>query len=145
MISRHGDHEIEESRARFQFSRVHAWLRETYWAHDIEREKVERAFANSALIVGAYRADEQVGCLRVVSDKTTFAWIADVYVDEPHRRKGLALAMTRFALAHPELQGLRKWMLGTRDAHPVYAAAGFKVVDKPQNLMWLSTSTWDRR
>ena len=143
MITRHGDYEIDDSRSRFDLPRVHRWLTSTYWSAGVTLEKVTRAHENSALIVGAYLADQQVGCLRVVSDKTTFAWLGDVFVDESHRRKGLALAMTKFALAHPEFQGLRKWMLATRDAHPIYAAAGFKVVDKPQTLMWLSSSTWD--
>ena len=145
MITRHDEYEIDDCRERFDMRRVCEWLSGTYWwGGSAQLEKVQRAHDNSALIVGAYFNNEQVASLRVVSDKTTFAWIGDVFVDPAHRRKGLALAITRFTLAHPEFQGLRKWMLATRDAHAVYAAAGFKPVDKPQTLMWLNTSTWDR-
>ena len=101
------------------------------------REKVERAARNSSLVVGAYRGGEQVGYLRLVSDKTTFAWVCDVYVDEVHRGRGIARAMVRFALAHPEHQGLRRWLLATQDAHDIYAACGFKPLDNPERWMFL--------
>src|SRR5690242_8716337 len=117
MLRQHGDYEIDDALSRIDFARVTRWLAGTYWSPDISRELVEKGAANSALVVGAYMNDQQVGYLRVVSDKTSFAWVADVYVDEAHRRRGIALAMVKFALEHPEHAAPRKWMLGTRDAH----------------------------
>jgi GNAT superfamily N-acetyltransferase len=88
------------------------------------------------MVVGAYTPDkQQVGYLRVVSDRATFAWIADVYVDELHRGKGLATAMMRFALEHPQYQGLRKWALATRDAHELYKSVGFTPLPAPERWM----------
>jgi len=135
MLRQHGDYQIDDSTERIDFARVTQWLAGTYWSPGISREIVETAAENSAVLVGAYLRDEQVGYLRVISDKTSFAWVADVYVDEAHRRRGIALAMMRFVLEHPELTAPRKWMLGTRDAHAVYRAAGFGPLDKPDNAM----------
>ncbi len=132
-----GPYKISDALNRIDFPRVTAWLATTYWNAGVSQSKVERAATNSSMVVGAYLDDLQVGYLRAVSDKTTFAWLADVFVDEAHRKKGIATAMVRFAVEHPDYRTLNKWMLGTRDAHPVYAAAGFKPLDKPQNLMCL--------
>ncbi len=126
---------LDDELARIDFARVHAWLASAYWSPGISREKVERAAQNSSLVVGAYRDSLQVGYLRVVSDKTSFAWICDVYVDEAHRGLGIARAMVRFALAHPDHQGLRRWLLATRDAHGVYGSAGFEPLPEPQRWM----------
>lgn len=137
MVRRHDVYEIDDDLARVDFARVQGWLSRTYWNEGVSREVVERAARYSAMVVGAYADGVQVGYLRVVSDRTSFAWVADVYVEEGHRRRGLALAMVRFAVEHPEYSLVRKWMLGTRDAQGVYAKVGFRVVDKPQNLMYL--------
>jgi ribosomal protein S18 acetylase RimI-like enzyme len=126
---------IDASLERIDFARVHGWLSNTYWSPGVSREKVERAARNTALVIGAYRDGVQVGYLRVVSDKTTFAYIADVYVDEAYRGKGIARAMVRYALDHPEYQGLRRWMLATRDAHDVYRGLGFEAVPNPERWM----------
>jgi GNAT superfamily N-acetyltransferase len=137
MTKSHGPYKISDAVERIDFPCVTAWLATTYWNAGISQVKVEYAASNSSMVVGAYLDDAQLGYLRVVSDKTTFAWLADVYVDEAHRKKGIATAMVRFAVEHPDYRTLNKWMLGTRDAHPVYAAAGFKALDKPQNVMIL--------
>lgn len=131
----HGEYEIDDDRERIDFTRVHAWLSNTYWSRDIPRENVERAAQHSALTVGAYDKTGQVGFLRVVSDATTFAWVCDVFVEETHRGQGLARAMVQFALNHPDYQGLRRWMLATQDAHGVYAACGFRAIENPDRLM----------
>ena len=136
MVKTDGAIEVDDDRRRLAFDLVTAWLGTTHWSPGIGREKVEKAARGSAVVVGAYRDGRQVGYLRVVSDGTTFAWIADVFVDEAARGKGVARAMVRFALGHPELQGIRRWMLATRDAHGVYAGVGFKVVDRPESLMY---------
>ena len=135
MIFRHGEYEIDDGRERFDGECVYGWLSATYWSLNVSPGLLRRALNGSSLVVGAYRDREQVGCLRVVSDRATFAWIADVFVTEPHRGKGLARAMVRFALNHPDHQGLRRWMLATRDAHAVYGGVGFTPLPDPAQIM----------
>ena len=135
MTVRHGEYEVDDARERFDVPRVYDWLATTYWSFDLTPGQLRRAVNGSSLAVGAYRAGEQVGCLRVVSDRATFAWIADVFVTEPHRRRGLAGALVRFALRHPDHQGLRRWMLATRDAHAVYQKHGFTPLSDPTQMM----------
>lgn len=127
--------EISDDLSRVDFDRVHSWLTTSYWSPGIEREKVERAARGSSLVVGAYDGEFQVGYLRIVSDRATFAWVCDVYVAETHRKQGIAKAMLRNALAHPDHQGLRRWLLATRDAHPIYAECGFVPLPEPQRWM----------
>ena len=135
MIQRFGEYEIDESLERVDLERVHGWLASTYWSPDVPREKVERAAKHSSIVIGAYLGDLQVGYMRVISDRATFAWICDVYVDSAHRGKGIARAMVQIALNHPEHRGLRQWLLATRDAHAVYAALGFKAISNPERWM----------
>jgi GNAT superfamily N-acetyltransferase len=135
MLRFHNTYELDDTLERIDFARVHAWLTTTYWSPGIARERVEKAARGSSLVVGAYSEEKQVGYLRVVSDKTSFAWIADVFVDASHRGQGLARAMVRYALEHPEHQGLKQWLLATRDAHGVYAAVGFAPLQIPKKWM----------
>lgn len=135
MLAAHESFEIDDDLARVDFERVHRWLAGSYWSSGIARETVERAAQNSSLVVGAYADGNQVGCLRVVSDRTTFAWLCDVFVDESHRGLGIGTAMVRFALNHPEHLGLRRWLLATRDAHGVYRSVGFEPIPNPE--MWM--------
>lgn len=134
-------YELDENRERLDFARMHRWLTTAYWSPGVSRERVEKAAEGSSLVVGAYKDGEQVGCLRVVSDKTNFAWICDVFVEESHRGQGLAKAMVRYALAHPEHQGLRRWVLATRDAHGVYQEAGFEPLPSPEMWMYHAPQT----
>ena len=123
---------IREGLDAQDFARVHAWLAATYWTPGIARERVEHAARHSALVLGAFvEGGEQVGFTRVVSDKSRFAYLCDVVVDEAHRRRGIAKALVRYALAHPELATVSSWMLATRDAHTVYAPLGFLPVTDP--------------
>ena len=131
----HGDYEIDNTFARIDFPRVQTWLAQTYWSPGVGLERVKKAAIGSSLVVGAYLGEAQAGYLRVVSDKTTFAWVCDVYVDEAHRGRGLARAMVNFALEHPEHQGLRRWVLATRDAHGVYREIGFEPLPAPDRWM----------
>jgi GNAT superfamily N-acetyltransferase len=135
MRAMHGEYEIDEDPSRVDIPRVHGWLTNTYWSPGISIERVKRGLQGTPLIVGAYRNTQQVGILRVISDKATFAWIADVFVDEQHRKKGLAKAMLKFALEHPDYQGLRRWILATKDAHDVYASVGFIPLPYPERFM----------
>ena len=131
----HREYEIDDDPTRPNFARVHQWLTNSYWSPGIARERVERAAAGSSLVIGAYLYGEQVGYLRVVSDRATFAWVADVFVDPPHRGRGVATAMLQFAIEHPAHQGFRRWTLATRDAHEVYAKVGFMPLPHPERFM----------
>jgi GNAT superfamily N-acetyltransferase len=127
--------EIKTGFESMDFDRVHTWLASAYWSPGVPRDRVERAARHSSLVVGAFEGDVQVGYMRVVSDRTTFAWVCDVYVDEAHRGKGIARQMVAFALADPEHEGLRRWILATRDAHHVYASVGFDPLEHAQRWM----------
>ena len=87
MTVRHGEYEMDDARERFDVARVFEWLAATYWSLDLTPGQFRRAVNGSSLVVGAYQDGAQVGCLRVVSDRATFAWVADVFVAEPHRRR----------------------------------------------------------
>jgi GNAT superfamily N-acetyltransferase len=135
VIRLHNGYEIDDARERLDFERVHGWLTAVYWSLGISRERVEKGAAYSSLVVGVYKDGVQVAYLRVVSDRTRFAYICDVYVDEAHRRQGIAKAMVRYALEHPDHQGLRQWLLATSDAHRIYGAVGFTSLPKPERWM----------
>lgn len=113
---------------------VHAFLRTTYWSAGVPRAVIERAVANS-LCFAVLCDESQVGFARVVTDKATFAYLADVYVLEPHRGKGLSRRLMEAVRAHPDLQGLRRMLLVTRDAHGLYSQFGFKPLSAPQRFM----------
>jgi GNAT superfamily N-acetyltransferase len=133
-----GEYELDDDLARMDLPRVHAWLSGSYWwSRGITLEKAQRAARGSSLVVGAFATVDgtQVGYLRVVSDRATFAWIADVFVDEAHRKRGIARSMIQFCLKHPQHRGLRRWVLATRDAHEVYRPLGFIPLPEPQRWM----------
>ena len=114
---------------------IHAVLRETYWSPGIPREVVARACANSMCAVARDDAGKLVGFARLVTDKATFAWLCDVIVLPGKQGKGLGRALVQTFQRHPELQGLRRWLLGTKDAHGVYAPLGFTPGQEPERLM----------
>jgi nitroimidazol reductase NimA-like FMN-containing flavoprotein (pyridoxamine 5'-phosphate oxidase superfamily)/GNAT superfamily N-acetyltransferase len=133
---RFGDFVLSDDRARIDFARVTEWLAGSYWCPGIPRAAVERAARHSSLVAGAYDArGAQVGYARVVSDCTRFANLMDVFVAEPHRGRGLGRALVRFALGHPAHRAIVRWMLGTHDAHGVYAHEGFRAIEEPERLM----------
>lgn len=114
---------------------IHGVLTETYWSPGISRAAVVRAFANSIAALARDEAGALVGFARLVTDKATFAWLADVSVLPGFEGKGLARAMVTALRAHPELQGLRRWLLATKDAHGVYAPLGFEPLSAPERFM----------
>jgi len=129
------DYRLSFDPATFQMDVVHALLSASYWTPGIARERVERAFAHS-FAVGAFApTGEQVGCARMVTDYTSIGYLADVIVHEAHRGRGLGRAMTRGLIEHPNLRGLRRILLVTRDAHGVYAACGFQPLADPTVFM----------
>lgn len=120
---------------------IHAVLRETYWSPGIPRETVARACAHSMCAVARDDAGKLIGFARLVTDKATFAWLCDVVVLPGKQGKGLGRALVRTFLDHPELQGLRRWLLGTKDAHGVYTPLGFAPIEEPHRLMHIRNPT----
>lgn len=118
----------------FDLDQVWRWLRGSYWAKGIPRALVERSL-RGALSFAIMRDKRQVALARVITDRATFAYLADVFVDESVRGLGLALWLMRVIRAHPDLQGLRRWMLATHDAHRLYAKVGFKPLAHPEWMM----------
>ncbi len=125
-----------DDQARIDAVAAHAFLTRSYWSPGIRLEKVKTAVENS-FSVAVLHQGEQIAMARVVSDFAVFAYLADVYVLEDHRSKGLAHAMVLHLQAHPKLQGLRRWILFTRDAHDVYARSGWEPLDNPDRAMKL--------
>lgn len=132
---------ISDDRQRIDVVAVHDFLaNHAYWARGRQLEVVRRAIANS-VVFGIYSAaDGQVGMARVVTDRATFAWLCDVYVLPDHRGRGLGKWLIECVRSHPELQGLRRWLLATRDAHGLYERYGFRRVD-PDRFMELSETS----
>lgn len=133
-ISRVNTYDISTDPSRLQLDAIHAYLTRSYWSPGVPPAVVARAAANS-LCFGVYHGDAQVGFARVITDKATFAYLADVYVLEEHRGQGLSKRLVATILAHPELQGLRRFLLATADAHGLYAQFGFKGVAAPGRMM----------
>lgn len=132
---RHGDLCVSDDPDRLDLDFVHAFLAErSDWARGIPREVVARSLQNS-LCLGAYRGDRQVGFARVVTDRATFGWLADVFVTEEFRGQGVGRALVSAVMEHPDLQGVRRLMLATADAHSLYARHGFRPVDQPERFM----------
>lgn len=129
-----GAYAISDDPARLDLTAIHAFLTRSYWASGVPRALVERAVANS-LCFGLYHEPDQVGFARVVTDRATFAYLADVYVLETHRGQGLSKWLVQTLREHEELQGLRRFLLATRDAHGLYAKFGFKPLTSPDRLM----------
>ena len=102
---------------------------ESYWAKNIPRDVVEKSIANS-LCFGVYHISKQIGFARLITDKATFAYLADVFIVEEYRGKGLSKWMMQVIHTHPDLQGLRRWVLGTLDAHGLYEQFGWTVFDE---------------
>ena len=131
---RQGEYAISTDAARIDLAIVHGFLRSSYWAQNIPFEIVRRSIENS-LCFGLYEADKQIGFARVVTDRATFAYLCDVFLIEDYRGRGLAKWLMETILAHPELQGLRRWLLATADAHGLYGQFGFAALDSPAIFM----------
>jgi GNAT superfamily N-acetyltransferase len=127
---------ISTDRERLDLDLVYGFLTECYWAKGIPRDVVARSIENS-LCFGLYAEGKQVGFARVISDYATYAYIGDVFVLDSFRGRGLGKWLMECIMQHPQLQGLRRWSLVTRDAHGLYAQLGFEPLKKPQNYMEL--------
>ena len=139
MLVTKDDYEIDDDPERVDLDVVHDFLAGSYWAEGVPRDVVARSLPNS-LVLGLYHDGRQVGFTRVVTDRATFAWVADVFVLPGHRGRGLAHWMVETLIAHPDLAGMRRFMLATSDAHQVYADCGFTALAAPGRFMEIHRS-----
>jgi GNAT superfamily N-acetyltransferase len=125
---------ISEDKTRLNLDFIHAELAESYWSKKIPREIVRRGIENS-MCFGIYSGEQQIGFARVITDKATFAYLCDVIVTESFRGRGAGKQLMSYIMAHPDLQGLRRFTLGTQDAHELYRRYGFTEPQFPGRLM----------
>jgi len=125
---------ISTDKTKLDFEMIHRFLSTSYWSKNIPLQTVKKAAANS-LCFGVYYKNKQIGYARVISDFASFAYLADVFVDEKHRGKGVSKYLMQYILDYPDLQGLRRWMLATQDAHALYAKFGFVPLAAPKRFM----------
>src|SRR5437764_6481056 len=126
--------------ARLDADAIFAYLSRVYWANTRSRDAVERSLKNS-LCFGLYEGAKQIGLARVISDYATFAYVCDVYVLEAYQGNGLGTWLMKVVMAHPDLQGLRRWLLATRDAHRLYRKSGFTALESPERWMEILTTS----
>jgi len=132
---RKGDFVISTDRSRLNIELIHTFLsNKAYWALGRSREVVQQAIENS-LNFGVFDGNQQIGFARVVTDFATFAWLADVFILDEYRARGLGIWLIEVITSHPNLQGFRRWMLATRDAHELYRRFGFNELANPQRYM----------
>ena len=129
-----GQYSISTDPHRLDIVAIHAFLTRSFWAEGISQALVAKAIENS-LCFGLFEGSCQVGFARVVTDYATYAYLCDVYVLESHRGQGLGKWLIDAVMAHPELQGLRRFQLVTRDAHGLYAPHGFSAPATPERHM----------
>lgn len=148
MVHEHRDPDgvlISDDPALLDLDRAFAWISgESYWATGIPEATFRRSVENS-LSAGVYDADgRMVGFARVVTDRATFAWLCDVWIDAPARGRGLGKRLMAYLDGHPELQGLRRWMLATRDAHALYRRHGYEPADPARAMHRLNPDVYAR-
>ncbi len=130
-----GEYTISTDKERLDLDVIHKFLsEESYWAGERTLEQTKTAIENS-ICFGLYHGDKQIGFARVVSDKATFAYIGDVFVLNEYRGQGLSKWLMEVIVDHPELQGLRRWVLATKDAHGLYAQFEFAQLRYPERWM----------
>ncbi|MBV9339817.1 MAG: GNAT family N-acetyltransferase [Acidobacteria bacterium] len=132
----YGDYVVSTDPARLDHDVIHRFLTNSYWAKGIPRQLVARCIENS-LCFGVFRGREQVGFARVISDYATFAYVGDVFILAEHRGRGLGKFLMSCVMNHPELVGLRRWSLVTRDGHGLYRQFGFTSLARPDGYMEL--------
>ena len=131
------DYTISTDHSKLDLRWIHNLLaNDAYWSRGIPVDVFEKSIANS-LCFGLNDKDQQIGFSRVVSDFSTFAYLADVFVAPEHRQQGLGKWLVESILIHPDLQGIRRWMLATSDAHDLYRKYGFTPLEHPEKMMEL--------
>ena len=128
------EYTISSDKTRLDLGAVYQFLTTSYWAQGISEELVRRSIEHS-LCFGVYHEQTQVGFARVITDRATFACLADVFIVEQHRGHGLGKWLIETIVTHPELRGLRRWILVTRDAHDLYRKSGFVTLRNPERFM----------
>jgi GNAT superfamily N-acetyltransferase len=128
---------ISTDPARLDLDAICSFLARSYWASDRPRETTQRAVEHS-LCFGVHEGEQQIGFARVVTDFATFAWLADVFIAEEYRGRGLGKWLVEVVLSHPELQSVPRWFLATRDAHELYGRFGFTALAAPERRMELN-------
>lgn len=131
---RRGDHLVSTDPSLLDIDSIHAFLTRSYWSEGISRENVARSIDYS-IPFGVYLGEKQIGFARVITDTDMLAYLADVYVEEAHRGKGVGKLLVEAALTHPDLQNVRRWLPGTRDAHGLYRQFGFEPSQRPERWM----------
>jgi GNAT superfamily N-acetyltransferase len=128
-------YEVSTDRSRLDVDAIHRFLtEEAYWSKGRPREVTDQSIENS-IPFGVYIGDEQVAFARVVTDRCTFAWLADVFVFPEHRGRGVGKLLVEAVLGHPEFEGMKRWFLGTADAHELYRRFGFSEPVNPGRFM----------
>lgn len=128
------DYLVSTDKGKLDLSVIHGFLSRSYWAKNIPMETVRKSVDNS-LAFGVYHAGKQIGFARLITDYAAFAYLADVFILEEYRGRGLSKWLMECILAHPDLQGLRRWLLATRDAHGLYSQFGFTPLNAPEKWM----------
>lgn len=131
---RQGPFLVSDDRSRLDLGVIHGFLRTAYWSTGVPADVVRRAIEGS-LCFGLFEHDRQVGFARAVTDRATYAYLADVFVLASHRGRGLGRWLMECVMAHPDLQGLRRFSLVTRDAHELYRPFGFEALANPDRYL----------
>jgi GNAT superfamily N-acetyltransferase len=131
---RRGEYLTSTDKSRLDLTVIHGFLTTSYWAAGVSMDVVRRSIEHS-LAFGVYKGEQQVGFARIITDYTTFAYLSDVFILEPFRGQGLSKWLLGVIVAHPELQGMRRWILHTRDAHGLYQKVGFTEPAYPDRYM----------
>jgi len=131
---RMNDYVISTDKARIDVNVVHSFLSQSYWAEGIPKRLIQKSIEHS-LCFAVYNGQNLIGFARAITDFATFAYLADVFIVPQERKKGLSKWLMQVIIGHPQLQGLRRFILATRDAHSLYAPFGFKAFDKPERWM----------
>lgn len=125
---------ISTDKRKLNVNFIHYFLSNSYWSPGIPKKLVQRSISNS-LCFGIYYKNKQIGFARVITDFTTFGYLADVFIAEEFRGNGYSKLLMKAILKHPDLQNFRRWMLATRDAHELYKQFGFTSIPNPENFM----------
>jgi GNAT superfamily N-acetyltransferase len=129
-----GEYSISTDKTKLDLSVIHEFLSNSYWAAGRSIGTITRSIENS-IPFGVYKGERQIGFARVITDYATFAWIADVFILEAFRGQGLSKWLMDVMISHPELQGFRRWVLATKDAHELYRKFGFSELKLPERWM----------
>ena len=134
MELRKGTFTISTDKTKLDIPYIHLFLAQSYWAENIPTAIVQKSIDGSVCF-GVYDDENQIGFARVITDKATFGYLADVFIDKKYRGRGLSKWLMETIMAHPELQGFRTWQLGTKDAHGLYEKFGFRPLEYPERMM----------